>query len=71
MLFIKTCRTSTLPFISRSRDRLTVEKYVTCHEALNVAMEGRYGKNGSHAAFKWLQEQNPSNDPTILQNCNR
>lgn len=29
------------------------------------AIEGRYGPDGSKAAFQWLQEQNPQLDPAI------
>jgi len=47
---------------------LSVEKYgdmVT--EAITTAIEGRYGKTGSQAAMQWIQEQNPTIDPKILE----
>ena len=47
---------------------LSVEKYgAMVTEALKVAVEGRYGKNGSQAAMQWIQEQNPTIDPKIME----
>lgn len=30
-----------------------------------AAIQGRYGKDGSQAMFQWLQEQNPTLDPSL------
>ena len=46
---------------------IAVEKYgEMVIKALEVAMEGRYGKTGSQAAFQWLKEENPSIPPEIM-----
>jgi hypothetical protein len=46
---------------------LVVEKYGDMViQAMKVAVEGRYGKNGSQAAMQWIQEQNPSISPDIM-----
>ena len=47
---------------------LSVEKYgdmVT--KAINAAIEGRYGKNGSQAAMQWIQENNPTIDSKVFE----
>ena len=46
---------------------LAAEKYGNMViQALQVGMEGRYGQNGSQAAFQWIQEQNPTIDSKIM-----
>lgn len=35
---------------------------------VTASMEGRYGQNGSQAVFQWIQEQNPTVDPSIFRN---
>lgn len=37
-------------------------------EVVTAALEGRYGDNGSQATWQWLQEQNPSLDPSLYTN---
>lgn len=34
-------------------------------KVVTAAIEGRYGADGSKATFQWLQEQNPTLDPTM------
>jgi hypothetical protein len=34
-------------------------------EILQTAFEGRYGSDGSQAAFQWIKEQNPTIDQTM------
>lgn len=47
---------------------LSVEKYGDLViQACNVAMEGRYGKMGSQAAFQWIQENNPTIQPQVME----
>lgn len=47
---------------------LAVEKYNdTVIKAIEAAISGRYGKDGSQAAMQWIQENNPTIDPTITQ----
>jgi len=46
---------------------LSVEKYgEMVNKAMQVAVEGRYGKTGSQAAMQWIQEQNPTIDPSVI-----
>jgi len=46
---------------------IAVEKYGDLViKALEVAMSGRYGKDGSQAGMQWIKEQNPSIDPKIF-----
>lgn len=45
---------------------ISVEKYGdTVIKAIEVAMGGRYGKNGAQGAMLWLKEQNPSIDSAV------
>lgn len=47
---------------------LAVDKYNdTVIKAINAAITGRYGEGGSKAAMQWIQENNPTIDPTITQ----
>lgn len=47
---------------------LAVEKYNdTVIKAIEAAISGRYGKDGSQAAMQWIQENNPTIDPAITQ----
>lgn len=34
-------------------------------KVISAAIEGRYGEGGSKATFQWLQEQNPTLDPSL------
>lgn len=34
-------------------------------KVVTAAIEGRYGPDGSKATFQWIQEQNPTVDPTM------
>lgn len=34
-------------------------------ETIKAAIEGRYGENGSQATWQWIQENNPTIDPSL------
>ena len=45
-----------------------VDKYKEIFiSALEIAMEGRYGKTGSQAAFQWIQESHPELPANIIR----
>jgi hypothetical protein len=47
---------------------LAVEKYQEMVvQAMQVAVEGRYGKSGVQAAVTWIREQNPTIDPSVVR----
>lgn len=48
---------------SMQRDDLTT--------VVTAALEGRYGDDGSRAVFQWIQEQNPTVDPTVYVQLQR
>lgn len=53
---------------SLKTEGLAVEKYNdTVIKAIEAAISGRYGKDGSQAAMQWIQENNPTIDPSITQ----
>lgn len=53
---------------SLKTEGLAVEKYNdTVIKAIEAAISGRYGKDGSQAAMQWIQENNPTIDPAITQ----
>ncbi len=55
-------------FNSIKSQGLAVEKYGDMVlQAINAAIEGRYGQGGSKAAFQFLQEQNPTIDAKIME----
>lgn len=44
------------------------EKYTAkLKELYDGTMKGRYGANGSQAMMQWIQEQNPTIDPTLYR----
>ena len=55
-------------FNSIKSQGLAVDKYGDMViQAIDAAISGRYGKKGSKAAFQWIQEQNPTIDPKIME----